>query len=480
MSSGTSPRASLLRAALCVGAGALVFASPTPAGVSAEGWRVLAIFVAVIVGFVLQPFPMGPTVLFGVVACAATGGLELDQLLAGYGEKVVWLVVGAFLLAGAVRDTGLGRRVALLLVRKLGRSTLGLGYAEAFAELLLGPVVPSNTARGGGILAPVSSSLSRALGSLPGRSPEKAGAYLTLVAAHSNLIAAAMFLTGMAANPVFAAAAEDVFDVTFDWATWAKAAIVPGLVAIALLPAFLYWIVRPTVRDARPARAMAAQELDAMGPWTRREKVLGCVFVGMLFLWSLKAWGGSVGIEKAPDTTLVTLLGVSVLLLLRVQDWKQMTGDSAAWDTLIWLGGLLAMANSLKDLAVIGWFANTAEAWFSGTSVLVTVLGLALVYFYSMYAFSMLTAHISAMAAAFLLACHGAGAPALLAIPLFAVFSNLCACTTNYSTGPVIIYFGLGYVPAATWFRVGFLVSLFHLAVWVPVGLLWWRFLGWW
>ena len=97
-----------------------------------------------------------------------------------------------------------------------------------------------------------------------------------------------------------------------------------------------------------------------------------------------------------------------------------------------------------------------------------------------MYAFSMLTGHILALAAVFFALAAGAGAPPLLTVALLAYFSNLCACTTNYSTGPVVIYFGLGYVRAGRWFRVGGLMSLFHLAIWIPVGLLWWKILGWW
>ena len=78
----------------------------------------------------------------------------------------------------------------------------GLGYAICASELILGPLVPSNTARGGGIIAPIVDSISRSLGSEPQKDPEIAGEYLHLVGAHANLITAAMFLTGMAANPI--------------------------------------------------------------------------------------------------------------------------------------------------------------------------------------------------------------------------------------------------------------------------------------
>jgi L-tartrate/succinate antiporter len=51
--------------------------------------------------------------------------------------------------------TGLGRRIALLLVKAMGRKTLTLGYAVAIADTLLAPFTPSNTARSGGTIYPV-------------------------------------------------------------------------------------------------------------------------------------------------------------------------------------------------------------------------------------------------------------------------------------------------------------------------------------
>ena len=68
----------------------------------------------------------------------------------------------------------------------------------------------------------------------------------------------------------------------------------------------------------------------------------------------------------------------------------------------------------------------------------------------------------------------------MASVALIAYFSNLCGCLTNYSTGPFVIYFSLRYVPAPRWFQTGFLVSLMHMAVWLGVGGLWWKLIGWW
>ena len=131
-------------------AGVLWF-MPIPPDLPVKGWHVFSVFIAVIVSFILRPYPIGAMVIFGLVALTATGIITIQESLSGYGDPMVWLIVAAFLLAGGIIRTGLGRRLALLLVSRLAKSPLGLGYSICGAELLLGPVVPSNTARGGGI-----------------------------------------------------------------------------------------------------------------------------------------------------------------------------------------------------------------------------------------------------------------------------------------------------------------------------------------
>ena len=143
---------------------------------------------------------------------------------------------------------------------------------------------------------------------------------------------------------------------------------------------------------------------------------------------------------------LVAWIGLLVLLLAGVDTWKDIVENHRAWDCLVRLGGLLAMANVLKSEGIVDWFGRAMQTQVAGLSGIAVVLALGLIYFYSMYAFSMLTAHISALVGAFFGVALAAGAPPLLTVGVFAYFSSLCGCMTNYSTGPVIIYFGLGFV----------------------------------
>lgn len=446
----------------------------TPGSHSLEhGWHVLAVFAATIAAFILRVLPMGATVTLALVALAATKAITFEQAIAGFADETVWLVVAAFIVAGNVIRSGLGTRLALTLVVKLGRSPLGLAYALCASEAVLGTLIPSNTARGGGVLAPIVRSLSIAFGAQPDALPRRPGAFLMLVGAHANLISSAMYLTGMAANPLVRRAALDVYGIDFGWGTWLLGACVPAMLSFLLLPLLIAWLEPPSVLDVTAARAAAQAQLALMGRWRRAEKTMACVGAALILLWTTKPFHGY-------NATLVAWMGVVVLLVVGTERWQDVLENTGAWDSLVWVGGTLTMATQLRDLGVVGWFAHSVQQTLVGTTGVTAMLLLILIYFYSMYGFSMLTAHIAAMVAAFLGIAKLGGVPALVATASMAYVSNLCACLTPYSSGPVIVYFGQGYVSSNRWFAVGFVVSIAHLVVWLGVGSLWWKCLGWW
>jgi hypothetical protein len=90
-----------------------------------------------------------------------------------------WLIAIAYFLAGGFIKSGLGNRIAYLIVGALGKTTLGLTYALVFAEALLSPAIPSVAARAGGIFFPLAKALCLACGSDPEKgTAKKMGAYV--------------------------------------------------------------------------------------------------------------------------------------------------------------------------------------------------------------------------------------------------------------------------------------------------------------
>ncbi len=435
--------------------------------------RLFSVFVATIVGIIARPLPMGAVTLIGVTVVALTGTLPLSDALSGFSEKTLWLIIVAFMFARGFVKTGLGNRIAFTFMRLLGRKTLGLAYGLSATELVLAPLIPSNTGRAAGVIMPVMDSLSRAFGSSPEQgTSRKMGSFLTLSVFQSDVVISAMFLTAMAANPLAQKFAADL-GVTITWSTWAIAASVPGLLSLAVIPWLLFKLHRPEITETPEAVQLARARLAQLGPMSRAEWTLAVVFSLVLVLWM---FGDALGV----DATTAALVALGALLVTGVLDWKDVLSEHNAWDVLVWTGALIMMAGFLNKLGLIPWFSRTVGASASGLRWELGFLALGLAYFYAHYFFASMTAHVSSMYAAFLAVAITLGAPPLLAALVLAFFSNLHASMTHYGTGPAAAIFGLGYVSIGTWWRLGLLVSVVNIAIWLGVGGLWWKLLGIW
>jgi DASS family divalent anion:Na+ symporter len=466
-------REKIIRGLIVVLIGVIIWFSPIPAGVKKEAWHLLAIFVATIVGLILTPLPMGAIVPIGVMMTAITGTLNINQALSGFANNTVWLIVCAFLIARGFIITGLGRRISFIFIRAFGRKTMGLAYAIVASELVLSPATPSNTARAGGIIYPIVRALSSTFGSEPGHTARKIGAFLMVMEYQATCITSAMFMTSMAPNPLAAELAKKTANVSISWITWASAAIVPGLLSLIIVPYLLYKIYPPEIKKTPQAAEMAHQELEKMGPMKRSEKIMLFVFLLILALWATSDW-------NKIDATVVALLGVGVMLVTGVIRWDEVLSEKGAWDALIWFGGLVMMASFLNSLGFIKWFVGLVGGSLTGWGWLSALMVLMLVYFYAHYAFASTTAHITAMFPAFLAVAVAAQAPPYLAALTFAFFSALNAGITHYGTGPGPIYFNAGYMDQKTWWKLGFIISIVNIIIWMGVGFPWWKVLGLW
>jgi DASS family divalent anion:Na+ symporter len=446
---------------------------PVPVGIMGKSWRLLAIFVATIVGSIVRPVPGGAMVLLGISALALTGTLPVDQALAGYGDPIVWLVLAAFFMSRGMIKTGLGRRIAFLFIRAIGRHSLGLGYALVSTDMLLAMVIPSNAARAGGIVFPVAKSLAEAYDSKPGETAGWLGAFLMVLIYQCDVIVCAMFLTGQASNVLIAKFAQQVTGIELTYAHWALAAIVPGLLSLLAVPFVLYRIFPPEIKHTPASAEFAADELHRMGRMNSGEKLMLIVFVLVASLWMTSTLHGI-------NPAAVALLGICLLLLFGVLNWEDVISERGAWDVFIWYGGLVRMAEALGETGITKRFAESAGSFTVGWKWWAALAVLLLVYFYAHYGFASITAHVTSMYTPFLVVILAAGAPPYLAVLSLAYFSNLDASLTHYGTTPAPIYFGAGYVKQRTWWKLGLIVSFVTISIWVVFGFLWWKLLKLW
>lgn len=465
--------ARLWRWVAVIGIGLAVAVVPRPAGIPANAWNLLAIFLATVVGLTLQPIPGGAMVLLGVTASVLSGIQPITKALAGYGDPIVWLPLAAFFMSRGMLKTGLGRRIAFLLIRAIGRRSLGLGYALVITDFVLAGFIPSNAARAGGIVFPIAKSLAGAYDSQPGPTAGRLGSFLMLFLYQCGVVSCAVFLTGQAGNALIASFASKTAGIELGYARWLVGAIVPGLISLVAVGLLVYRLSPPEVKHTPHAVDIAQAELAKIGPMSGPEKRMLVVFVLVSALWMTTALHH---IHYAA----VALLGICSLLLFGVIDWEDVKAERGAWDVFVWYGGLVQLAGALADTGITQRFAQSVAGLAHGWPWWGALLVLLLVYYFSHYAFASITAHATAMYIPFLAVMLAANAPAGLAVLSLSYGSNLMAGLTHYGTTPGPIYFGSGYVTLATWWRIGLVASVVNLAIWMTLGVAWWKALGLW
>ena len=466
-------RSRLLRwmVVLVVAVGILLI--PVPSGVTTQSWRLLAIFAATITGSIVRPIPGAAIVLLGVTALPLFNVMKINEVLTGYADPVVWLVLAAFFISRGMIKTGLGRRIAFLFIKAIGRHSLGLSYALGSTEAVLATVIPSTGARSGGIIYPIAKSLAEAYDSRPGPTARRLGAFLMASVYQCNVVVCAMFLTGQASNPIIARFAQEVTGIELTYARWAIGAIVPGVLSLIAVPYLLYRLFPPEIKHTPAASNFASEELKLMGPMKWSERLMLIVFGVVAVLWMTNRFHGI-------DYAAVALLGISVLLITGVLDWEDLITEKAAWAVFVWYGGLIRMAEALGQTGLTKRFAEAAAGLTTGWKWWLALASLLLIYFYAHYVFASITAHVTAMFVPFLIVILAAGAPPYLAVLSLAYFSNLSASLTHYGTTPAPIYFGAGYTTQRTWWWLGLIASITTIIIWSVAGVAWWKILSFW
>ncbi len=462
-----------------LGVGLVLTLLPVPAGLLPNQWQYFAVFAAAIVAMVATPLPNAAVGLIAVSFIGAMRYVEADAAnsirwaLSGFAEPTVWLTFGAFLFALGYRQSGLGRRIALLLVKKLGRRTLGLGYALALADLALAPGTPSNTARSGGTIYPIVRQIPALYGSEPGPSARRIGAYLMWTAFASTAVTSSMFVTALVPNATTVAMAQRTFGFEIGWWGFFIGFAPAGLLLLALVPLLAYWVYPPEIRDSPETVEWAAEELRKMGPASSKEWKMAALVLPAIALW-ITGSNPNVSVpglgSRFIDPTTVVLVVISLMLVLRVIAWEDVLAEREAWGVLIYFTFVLTLADGLRRIGFVEWLARSAAAPLAGVDPLVAMFALVAIFFWSHYLFASITSHAVAVLPVVL--AIGQELPGVPGVPLamLCIYSlGLMGVISPYATGCAPIYAGSGFIGRGRFWALGLIFGVLFFAVLVGV-----------
>ncbi|MFZ5425750.1 MAG: anion permease [Thermodesulfobacteriota bacterium] len=467
-----------IKAIIPVALGLAVWAIPAPAGLDAGAWAYFALFVGVVAALVLEPIAPALAGLIGVSIAAifklvpaapgkaASATDAIKWALTGFSDGTVWLIFAAFMFALGYEKTGLGKRIALTLIRLMGRRALGLGYAVALADLILAPFMPSNTARSGGTIYPIIKNIPPLYGSTPEENPRGLGAYIMWTALATTCVTSSMFLTALAPNLLAQSLVEKTAKVALTWNDFFMSFLPVGAILFVATPLLAYIIYPPTRKSSDDAPVWATDQLAKLGSVTGREIVMALLALSALACW--------IFLGKMVNGTTVAIAAICVMALCKVVTWDDIVGNKQAWNVLAWFATLVTLASGLAKTGFLDWFAKSMSGSLAGMSPTAAMIGLVVVFFLSHYMFASVTAHVAAMLPVMLAA---AMAIPGLNIPLVSMLLcstlGIMGVITPYGTGPSPIYYGSGYIKGREFWLLGLVFGLVYLGVFLLVGLPW-------
>jgi DASS family divalent anion:Na+ symporter len=438
---------------------------PIPSGLTPPAWHLFAVFAAAIAAVLIGAFPLLTASMLAVGAVVLTGTITATQAYSGFANSSVLLVVIAFIVAQAVVKSGLGRRISLFMVSRFGGSSLGLAYSIVLTDAAIAPAFPSNTARGG-VLFPIVLSVAKGAGSNPD-DPEgrRLGGYLMFCGMASLAVSSALWMTATSCNPIGVQMVQSA-GLEIGFGKWLLASAVPSLLAIVLLPLLVAKIFPPGVGKTPGAPAAARSELAGMGKMSRDEWITAGTFGLMVAGW---VFGNALNL----NTTSVAFMGFGVLLLAGVLTLDDIARQGDTLATFLWLAVLFAMSAQLNELGFMGYVGERLATGLGGLSWPILYVTLVFLYVFIHYLFVSQTSQMLALFGVFLDVGMRGGVP----LPLMAfglLFANsYFSVITPQGGSQNIIFVASGYLTQRELYKLGLLVTLAFLAVYLLVGSPW-------
>lgn len=450
--------------------GIIIWFLPVPEGLTTQSWHLFAIFITTIITVIANVMPVFSVSILALAVSVLTGTLAPEEAYSGFGKGFILLILVAFLLARGAINSGLGNRLAYLIIRKLGKSTLGLGYSMAITDAIISPAFPSNTARSG-VLFPITQAIAIGSGSRPDDGTQKKlGHFLMMNGVAGLTISSALWLTAMAANPVGVGIARD-FGISIDFGSWLLASIAPCLVALIVVPYVLFKVTKPEVKYTPQAPKLADEALQKMGKISSKELIMGLTFFLVVLLWALS---GKLNIDK----TAVAFLGLAFLMITNIFTMKDLKKEGNALSIWVWFAILYTMSCYLNKFGFMPFIGYKIAGFLEGYSWPVVYVVLVVSYVLIHFLFVSQTAHMLALYGVFLNVGLAAGVPGPLIALMLLFATNFFAAITPQGSSANVLFAGSGYLETREMYYYGAVITAVNTVIYLTVGTFWILLIG--
>lgn len=436
-----------------------------PSDMPAPAVAVMAITVWISVWWVTEAIPLPATSLLPIILFPLMGILRLDETTSSYGQPIVFLYIGGFLLAIAIENTGLHKRIALHIIRSMGTQlsmiVLGFMIATGFLSMWI-----SNTATAI-MMLPIGLAIIRA--TIPEDDPHQVRfrKALMLAIAYAASIGGLATLIGTPPNIVFAGYIREQYEQEVSFTQWF---LIGFPIALMMLIISWWYIVRVgySLKNIRlpGGREWIDQRIAETGKMTIAEKKVTAVFVLVALAWITRSFLLEKIIPGIDDTIIAVAGGLALFFLStgklqhRLLSWDDVT--KLPWGIVLLFGGGLALAEAFEVSGLAQWIGNNLSG-LGGLPVFVAIfIVVALVNFLTEFTSNLATVTMILPVLAPVAASVGIH-------PFFFMVGATLAASTGFmmpaGTPPNAIAFGSGYLTIWDMVKTGFFLNLISVII---------------
>jgi sodium-dependent dicarboxylate transporter 2/3/5 len=441
----------------------LVLLMPTPEGLSSQGKAALSVFAFCFILWTTGALPLSVTSLLAIALLPLLGAIDAGQAFSLFGNRAVFFILGAFMLAAGLMSSGLSSRIALLFLRKFEGSPKRLLSGVIISCAFMAMWMPAHAVAA--LTFPIILEIASALKLEPRFS--NYGKALFLSMAWGCVTGGVITLLGGARNPLAIALLREKYNVAISFTNWTAAVFPIPCILLVVVHLFVFRFFRPEIDNVRPARELIERKVSELGAMSGAEKKVLAVMLGTIACWIMI--GERVGL--AP----IAILGASALFILRAIDWHDVE-RYVNWGVILMYGGAIALAAALEITGAAKWMVTSLLSSFElGPVTLVAFLALVSIVLTEAMSNAAVVALV--LPIAFEL---GETVPGLT--PLTMVFAVAVPAGLAYSlpigTPPNAIAFSARYHRIRDSLRVGVLLNLTTLTVFLLVARFYWTRIG--
>jgi len=444
-------------------AAAGIYFAPEVAGLSTEGKKAFSVFILCTTLWISNALPYGITALLAVAGLGLTGAMKPSDAYSSFGSSAIFFLMGIFLIGGALTDTGLSKRCALLMLRRFDRTpftfAMGMMLTGAFATVWM----PNQATTA--MLFPIAMEVAAALHLKPKES--EYGKLLFFSMAWGAMVGGNLSFLGSSRAALSLGMLQKNYGIGIGFADWMIAAAPVVLLGLLTTPLILRAVIRPEAVDFGAARRVIERAVEGLGPM-RRPQYTALAIISLTIL----AWV-SVGGRRV-DLAVIALLGAVALFVFKVQTWEK-AERHVYWNIVLMYGGAIALGSALDKTGAARWLLQGVLDGYQ-PSAMATIVGAAVLALLLSEVMSNAAALAVVLPLAFTLADQSGASP--VALVLAVSFGAGLDFMFPMSTAPNTIIFASGYLKTKDFLKAGLLMTVASILILLAVVRWWWPVIG--